>query len=169
MDAIALASWLDEHDRAFPGLALATVLDNHDMNRFLWMAQGNVDRVKLASTLLMTLPGMPVIYYGTEVGLSQRRDATSENAEARLPMLWGAAQNQDLLSHFQGLTRMRRESNALRRGDRRTVLADAEVFVYERTAGDEKVTVALNFSKRPQRREGPSRRPGRFGRRPDLG
>ena len=155
MDAIAFASWLDEHDRAFPGLALATVLDNHDMNRFLWMAQGNVDRVKLAATLLMTLPGMPVIYYGTEVGLSQRRDATSENAEARLPMLWGAAQNQDLLSHFQGLTRMRRESNALRRGDRRTVLADAEVFVYERTAGDEKVTVALNFSKRPQRRELP--------------
>jgi glycosidase len=157
MDAIAFASWLDDHDRAFPGLALATVLDNHDMNRFLWMAQGNVDRVKLAATLLMTLPGMPVIYYGTEVGLSQRHEATSENAEARLPMLWGAAQNQDLLSHFQGLARMRRESNALRRGDRRTVLADAEVFAYERWAGDERVTVALNFSKRPQRRELPGR------------
>ena len=157
MDAIAFASWLDQHDRAFPGLALATVLDNHDMNRFLWMALGNVDRVKLAATLLMTLPGMPVIYYGTEVGLSQRHDATSENAEARLPMLWGAAQNQDLLSHFQRLARMRRESNALRRGDRRTVLADAEVFVYERTAAEEKVTVALNFSKRPQRRELPGR------------
>ena len=46
--------------------------DNHDMNRFLWMAQGNVDRVKLAATLLMTLPGMPVIYYGTEVGFRLR-------------------------------------------------------------------------------------------------
>jgi hypothetical protein len=37
------------------------------------------------------------------------------------------------------------------------VLADAEVFVYERTAAHEKVTVALNFSKRPQRRELPGR------------
>jgi glycosidase len=33
------------------------------------------------------------------------------------------------------------------------VLADREVFVYERTAGDETVTVALNFSDSPQQRE----------------
>jgi len=132
---------------------LATLLDNHDMNRFMWVAGGNVERVKLAATLLMTLPGTPIIYYGTEVGLSQRYDGVIENAEARLPMLWGPDQNQDLLAHFQQLGRMRGESLALRRGDRKTVLADADVFVYERNAGDESVTVALNFSGRPQRRE----------------
>jgi glycosidase len=119
------------------------------------MAGGNVDRVKLAATLLLTLPGMPVIYYGTEVGLSQRFDGVIENAEARLPMLWGGDQNQDLLSHFQALGCLRRDSVALRRGDRRTVLADAEVFAYERSTGDEKVIVALNFSEQPQRRELP--------------
>ncbi len=98
---------------------------------------------------------MPVIYYGTEVGLSQRFDGVIENAEARLPMLWGGDQNQDLLAHFQALGRLRRDSVALRRGHRRTVLADAEVFAYERRSGDEKVTVALNFSEQPQRRELP--------------
>jgi len=153
MDAAAFAAWLDHHDKAYPGLVLATLLDNHDMNRFLWVAGGNVDRVKLAATLLMTLPGTPVIYYGTEVGLSQRYDGVVENAEARLPMLWGADQNQDLLAHFQQLGRTRGESLALRRGDRKTVLADAEVFVYERKAGDESVSVALNFSEQAQRRE----------------
>jgi glycosidase len=155
MDAAGFATWLDEHGRAYPGLALATLLDNHDMNRFLWMAGGNVDRIKLAATLLLTLPGMPVIYYGTEVGLSQRFDGVIENAEARLPMLWGADQNQELLAHFQALGCLRRDSVALRRGDRRTVLADAEVFAYERSSGHEKVIVALNFSERPQRRELP--------------
>jgi glycosidase len=155
MDAAGFATWLDEHDRAYPGLALATLLDNHDMNRFLWMAGGNLDRLKLAATLLLTLPGMPVIYYGTEVGLSQRFDGVIENAEARLPMLWGGDQNQDLLAHFRALGRLRSDSVALRRGDRRTVLADAEVFAYERSTGDEKVIVALNLSKRPQRRELP--------------
>ena len=155
MDAAAFATWLDEHERGYPGLALATLLDNHDMNRFLWMAEGSLYRLKLAATLLMTLPGMPVLYYGTEVGLSQRYDGAIENAEARLPMLWGADQDQDLLTHFQHLGRMRGESLALRRGDRRTLLADAEVFVYERTAGDERVIVALNFSESPQRREVP--------------
>jgi glycosidase len=155
MDAAGFATWLDEHDRAYPGLGLATLLDNHDMNRFLWMAGGNVDRLKLAATLLLTLPGMPVIYYGTEVGLSQRFDGVTENAEARLPMLWGGEQNRELLAHFQALGRMRRDSVALRRGHRRTVLADAEVFVYERSTPDERVVVALNFSESPQRRELP--------------
>jgi glycosidase len=129
------------------------VLDNHDMNRFLWMAGGSLYRLKLAATILMTLPGMPVIYYGTEVGLSQRYDGVIENAEARLPMLWGGDQDQDLLAHFQRLGRMRTESVALRRGSMRTVLADHEVFVFDRTAGDESVTVALNFSDTPQSRE----------------
>jgi glycosidase len=119
------------------------------------MAGGNLDRLKLAATLLLTLPGMPVIYYGTEVGLSQRFDGVIENAEARLPMLWGGDQNQDLLAHFRALGRLRSDSVALRRGDRRTVLADAEVFAYERSTGDEKVIVALNLSERPQRRELP--------------
>jgi len=155
MDAAGFAGWLDEHDRAHPSLALATLLDNHDMNRFLWMAQGSVDRVKLAATLLLTLPGMPVIYYGTEVGLSQRHDGVFENAEARLPMLWGAEQNLDLLEHFQRLGRLRNESIALRRGDRRTVLADSEVFAFSRSSGDETVLVALNFTEREQRRELP--------------
>jgi hypothetical protein len=48
---------------------------------------------------------------------------------------------------------MRGESLALRRGDRKTVLADADVFAYERTEGDESITIALNFSEQPQRRE----------------
>src|SRR5260370_30997102 len=146
MDAAGFAAWLDEHDRAYPGLGLATLLDNHDMNRFLWMAGGNVDRLKLAATLLLTLPGMPVIYYGTEVGLSQRFDGVMENAEARLPMLWGGEQNQELLAHFQALGRMRRDSVALPRGHRRTVLAHARVFAYERATPDERVVVALTFS-----------------------
>ena len=155
MDAAAFARWLDEHDRAYPGLALATLMDNHDMNRFLWMAGGNADRLKLAATLLLTLPGMPVIYYGTEVGLSQRHDGVIENAEARLPMPWGDDQDQDLLAHFQRLGRLRRESVALRQGTRRTVLADPEVFAYERSATGETAVVALNFSEQPQRREVP--------------
>jgi hypothetical protein len=48
---------------------------------------------------------------------------------------------------------MRGESIALRRGDRKNLFADKEVFAYERTAGDDSVTVALNFSERRQRRE----------------
>jgi glycosidase len=144
MDLVAFAQWLDEHDNAFPGLAMATLLDNHDMNRFLWMAGGDVRRLKLAATLLMTLPGMPVIYYGTEVALTQRHDGALENAEARLPMLWGADQDADLLAFFQRLGRLRAESPALRRGSRRTLHADSNVLVYELVLGEEKMVVTLD-------------------------
>ena len=154
MDAARFAGWLDEHDSAYPGLVLATLLDNHpDMNRFLGMAGGSTDRLKLAATLLLTLPGMPVIYYGTEVGLSQRHDSVIQKSRGAPSHAFGATdQDEDLLAHFQLLGRMRHESLALRRGTRRTVLADSEVFAYERSAGDETVLVALNFSEQRQTR-----------------
>ena len=139
------AGWMDTHDSAFPGLALATLLDNHDMNRFLWMAGGDTRRLKLAATLLMTLPGTPVIYYGTEVGMTQRRDGVTENAEARLPMWWGKAQDRDVLEHFQRLGRLRASSSALRRGSRRTLHADESELVYERVLGEERIVVSLNL------------------------
>jgi glycosidase len=145
MDPAAFGAWMDQHDNALPGLALATLLDNHDMNRFLWMAGGDLRRLKLAATLLMTLPGMPVIYYGTEVGMTQRYDGVIENAEARLPMLWGADQDRDLLAYFQRLGRLRAESAALRRGSRRTLRADRDVLVYERALGEERMVVSLDF------------------------
>jgi glycosidase len=145
MDPATFAAWMDEHDNALPGLALATLLDNHDMNRFLWMAGGDVRRLELAATLLMTMPGMPVIYYGTEVGLTQRYDGVVENAEARLPMRWGADQDRALLTHFQRLGRLRAESPALRRGSRRTLRADEDVLVYERVLDEERLVVTLDF------------------------
>ncbi|TMC54153.1 MAG: hypothetical protein E6J20_03475 [Chloroflexi bacterium] len=145
MDLVEFARWMDGHENALPGLALATLLDNHDMNRFLWLAGGDARRLKLAATLLMTLPGMPVIYYGTEVGLTQRHDAAMENAEARLPMLWGADQDAGLLAYFQRLGRLRRESPALRRGSRRTLHADPYELVYERVSGDDRLVVSLNL------------------------
>jgi glycosidase len=145
MSLLDFARWLDGHDGAFRGLALATLLDNHDMTRFLFLARGDRRRLKLAATLLMTLPGTPVIYYGTEVGLSQRNDGSMENAEARLPMLWGRDQDPELLAFFRRLGRLRRESAALRRGTRRTLRADEDVLAYERVLEDERVVVTLDL------------------------
>ena len=145
MSLVDFARWMDAHDSAFPGLALATLLDNHDMNRFLWMARGDKRRLKLAATVMMTLPGAPIIYYGTEVGLTQRHDAVTENAEARLPMLWGEKQDTDLLGHFQRLGRLRAGSPALRRGSRRTLHADANELIYERVLGEERIVVSLDL------------------------
>ncbi len=84
-------------------------LDNHDTNRFLFIAGGDKDALKRAAAAQMRLPGPPIIYYGTEVGLSQRRGNGGYGLDAaREVMVWGDAQDRDLLECYRGLIRERR-------------------------------------------------------------
>lgn len=50
---------------------MPTFVDNHDVDRFL--AGGSEAGLKQALLALMTLPGIPVVYYGTEQGFTGRR------------------------------------------------------------------------------------------------
>lgn len=52
---------------------MPTFLDNHDVNRFL--QDGNVAGLQQGLLMMMTLPGIPVIYYGTEQGYTEQRAA----------------------------------------------------------------------------------------------
>ena len=48
---------------------LVVFLDNHDISRAIFHANGNTDRVKLALTVLLTSRGIPQLLYGTEIGM----------------------------------------------------------------------------------------------------
>ena len=52
---------------------MPTFIDNHDVDRFL--AGGSQAALKQALLALMTLPGIPVVYYGTEQGFTEQRAA----------------------------------------------------------------------------------------------
>ncbi len=87
-----------------------TFIDNHDMDRFLFLARGDKAALRRAAAVQMRLPGPPIIYYGTEVGLSQSR-STREGLGlhvGRVPMVWGAEQDRDLLAFYQQLIQERR-------------------------------------------------------------
>jgi cyclomaltodextrinase len=156
-----LLQYLDERRPHLPpGMSRATLLDNHDMHRFLWLAGGKFERLKLAALCQLTLEGTPIIYYGTEVGLSQYADAHKENAHARAPMLWGAQQNADLHAYYRRLLSLRQSHTALRRGERTTVPtavvdateeASAQVGAYLRHLDGEYLLIALNNSEEPLR------------------
>ncbi len=112
-----LLEMLAPHEAAFSaGTAPARMLDNHDMHRFLWLAEGDTRRLKLALALLMVLPGLPIVYYGTEVGLSQRAGPQGQDAYAREPMPWGSDQQADVLQQTRWLIARRAELTSLRRG-----------------------------------------------------
>ncbi len=84
-----------------------TFLDNHDMNRFLWSAGGDRRKLRMAALFQFCLPSPPVIYYGTETGLSQRK-TVGRLEEARLPMNWDELPNNDLLSFYKSLIAFRK-------------------------------------------------------------
>jgi glycosidase len=94
----------------------AHILDNHDMTRFLWLAENDTRRLKLALTFLMSLSGVPIVYYGTEVGLSQREGPPRQDAYAREPMPWANGQQADVLAQARWLITQRRQRISLRRG-----------------------------------------------------
>jgi glycosidase len=52
---------------------MPTFVDNHDVDRFL--AGGSVPGLKQALLAMLTLPGIPTLYYGTEQGLTRPRAA----------------------------------------------------------------------------------------------
>ncbi|HRF98771.1 MAG TPA: hypothetical protein PLZ51_26360, partial [Aggregatilineales bacterium] len=72
------------------------------------------DKSKLmrAAEVQFSLPHPPIIYYGTEVGMTQNI-ATYDGAgldESRLPMYWGKDQDAELLVFYKELIAKRRNS-----------------------------------------------------------
>jgi len=141
------------------GPGQVSFLDNHDMNRFLFVARDRVEQLKLAALCQFTLAPIPVIYYGTEVGMSQRADLSSADfggdAEARRDMSWRQEDwNLDLLTFYRSLVHLRTSLPILARGQRHTVSLSAgqQTYAYIRThhsgrhlnAGDALVLVNLD-------------------------
>ncbi|WP_137388733.1 alpha-amylase family protein [Rhodoligotrophos defluvii] len=56
------------------------------------MLQGNKQRLKMAYSLLFSLPGSPVIVYGDEIGMGEDLSQHGRNS-VRTPMQWSAAKN----------------------------------------------------------------------------
>ncbi len=101
-----LMHFMEDHKAYFQKeFLLATFLDNHDMNRFLFTVNDDVNKLKAAAKLQFNLPGPPIIYYGSEVGLQQvMSNATKVGLEAsRCKMVWGNEQDQDLLDFYKSL------------------------------------------------------------------
>lgn len=167
---------------AYPADTACTFLTNHDQNRLMSRLVGPggapdeaaFTRAKLAATLLLTLPGVPFIYYGEELGVTGEKP--DENL--RTPMPWqadtarggfttgtpwravraDAAQGVSiaaqrgtpgsLLEHYRELISLRRGTPALARGPVRVVGEGLPpgVLAYVRGEGDDRAVVVLNFS-----------------------
>jgi glycosidase len=126
--------------KSYPFLQYGTFLTNHDQVRILSQLNNNINYSKLAASLLLTLPGIPFLYYGEEIGMTSNSDDPSK----RTPMQWTngtnagfttggpweginsnfttnnvqtmSADTNSILSWYKKLIRIREQYTSLRRG-----------------------------------------------------
>ena len=154
-DLVALDAFLEPHNAYFPdSFSRPSFLDNHDMDRFLFLAGGDKRKLKLAALCQFTLPGAPIVYSGSEVGISQGRHIHGPGGwgmeACREPMRWGDEQDADLREYFRWLIQFRRAHPVIWQGERQTLHVTPDVWVYKIDDEDEQIVVALNRCGREQ-------------------
>lgn len=155
MSLTEFETFLTGHEAYFPfGHLRPSFLDNHDEARFLHIAGDDKAKLRLAALVLYTLSGPPIVYAGTETGLSQERPMHQNGnnifEECRLPMNWDTADT-SLQDYFRQLGVLRHSHPVLWSGSRRLIHLDAvnNTYAYIRENDGDSVLVAINLSKSP--------------------
>ena len=109
------------------------LVGSHDTTRIRTLVGEDARQVDVAAGLLFTVPGIPMLTYGDEIGMEGEF-----GEDGRRPMPWGSdGWDSRLLETYRGLIAARRSSPALREGGMRWVYADDETLVFLRETPSE--------------------------------
>ncbi|HEX6872292.1 MAG TPA: glycoside hydrolase family 13 protein, partial [Micromonosporaceae bacterium] len=114
-----------------------TMLGSHDTARIRTVV-GDPGRVEVGLGLLLTLPGVPMIFAGDELGL-----VGVNGEDARRPMPWHRPADWDhaTLARARSLIQLRRDSAALRQGGLRWAYLAGDAVAYLRESATERMLV----------------------------
>lgn len=118
-------------------VASFNLLGSHDTSRVFTLLGGDKDILEVAIGLLLTMPSVPMITYGDEIGMEG-----SYGEDGRRPMPWNEdAWDRDLFATYRDLIAVREGSTALRHGGLRWLHGEGDALVFLREAPDETVLV----------------------------
>ena len=169
LEASALAS-----DRVFgPETTMSPLLGNHDKSRFLAYADGDLPdlkepdefvvgwnkppkvdhpssyaKLRLAFTFVLTSPGVPMIYYGDEIGMTGAQDPDNRRMFPDLKKL--SPEEKKVQEHVAKLNAIRAAHPAIRYGSRRCLHADQETYAVLRAYLKDRVLILYNRSEQPR-------------------
>ena len=140
-----LMNHLGTHDTA----RVLTVLSKNDsfIGDRTWQSQqklseheyiNGVKRLKAAAVIQYTLPGVPSLFYGDEAGVQGFGDPF-----CRATYPWGH-ENQELISFYKDLGKVRKECKAFVDGDFYTVFADENSVAFTRNSKNSTAFIAVN-------------------------
>jgi glycosidase len=130
-------------------------VDNHDMSRVLSMVGDTVEKYKSAMAMLMTLRGVPQMYYGDEILMSGysnpdglvRSDFPGGWAEDKVNKFTAAGRTDrenDAFNYVRKLANYRKNTPALQTGKMMEYVPEKGLFVYFRYDGKKTVMVIYN-------------------------
>lgn len=124
----------------YRGKHLMTFVDNHDVTRLASILT-NKKHIPLAYGLLMGMPGIPCLYYGSE--WAEPGEKAPDNDYALRPCFEEPKPN-ELTEFIKKLIRVRQESDALCNGAYKNVVIQNHQLLFERCSEKERVIVAIN-------------------------
>jgi cyclomaltodextrinase len=154
---------------------MGNIMDSHDQIRMMSLLEGDLTlsddgkerawddppvsvndpvtykKAQIYMAYLLTTPGVPIIYYGDEFGMTG-----ADDPDNRRMMRFGDQLTKDEQAHLKQvsrLIRLRKDHSALRRGDYKTMYAAGDVLVYSRGDGFERMVIMLNKGKSNQKVE----------------
>ncbi len=149
---------------------MGNITGNHDLPRFISLAGGDLrwdeddtepgwereigvgdpvgyDRLSQLTAFIMTIPGVPVLYYGDEIGLPGASDPDS-----RRPMKFDnlTERQQDVRDRAAKLGHLRKDNLAFVYGDFETLKLEEHIWAYSRSYFGENAIVVFNKSDEDQ-------------------
>jgi glycosidase len=153
----AFDHYLKSREAVRAGHYLAPYLSSHDVPGALYLLGGDRSLFRLAAILELTAEGIPVVYYGEEVGRKggDWPDNRSDMPWGSKDILPGAGQPRDeaLRADYRKLIAIRRAHKALMRGSYTGIATDGDLLAFLRRDAEsgDAVVVAVNRGKEPAR------------------
>lgn len=136
-------------------------LDNHDTDRVIKTDIDSLGSWKQAVTYLLTIPGIPQLYYGTELLMSGTREGGDGNIRKNMPGGFpgdstsvftreGRSELQnEAFDYISGINKWRKGNSAAANGKFKHFMPTNGLYLYERNNGSDSYVVVMNGKDSP--------------------
>ncbi len=137
---------------------LVTLIGSHDVPRFMGERGATIEGLKLAFTFILTVRGIPQLYYGDEIGMrgggdpDNRRDFPGGwpgDPRNAFEVSGRTAEEQDVFEHIKKTLQLRAELEPLRRGKTLHLAIGDQTYAFARYTDRKTVIVAFNNGAAP--------------------
>jgi glycosidase len=133
---------------------LMLFFDNHDVDRAMLVANGNLEKYKIALNIVLFTRGIPAIFYGTEIGIK----GGTKHGELRQPFPGGFAGDErnafttngrtetenDLFNYLEELLKLRNEYPTLSKGKLRHIYPADNIYFLVKSYEDQVAVILIN-------------------------